>query len=209
MIRLLIVDDHPIIVSGVEALLLETDFRIVRHVRRGDEALQAIAEDSPDIVLLDERLPGKNGLDIFRELRARGDRRPVVLLTGTMAEARAMEAVAEGIDGFVLKHSAPDHLIACLGSVRRGERWIERSILQLAFDRTTKRDMDHGPFAGLTPREQDIVRLAGQNVRNAEIAARLGIQEGTVKVHLHNIYEKLGLSNRVDLVMLIRDGHRG
>jgi len=206
MIRLLIADDHPIIASGVESLLRGTEFQIVRHVKTGDAALPAIEAENPDIVILDERLPGKAGLDIYRELRAKGDRRPVILLTGTMPELRAIEAVEAGVDGFVLKHSAPDHLLACLEAVRRGERWIEQSLLQRALDRATRQDMAKGPFAKLSPREQEIVRLVGENIRNPEIAARLGISEGTVKVHLHNIYEKLGLSNRVDLVMLIRDG---
>ena len=205
MTRLLIADDHPIIVSGVEALLRDTEFRIVRHVRTGDAATAAVEAENPDIVILDERLPGIAGLDIYRELRARGDRRPVVLLTASMPEARAIEAIEAGVDGFVLKHSAPDHLIACLEAVRRGERWIEQSLLQCALDRATGGDRVSGPFARLSPREREIVRLVGENIRNPEIAARLGISEGTVKVHLHNIYEKLGLSNRVDLVMLIRD----
>jgi two-component system, NarL family, nitrate/nitrite response regulator NarL len=206
MTRLLVVDDHPIIVAGIEAMLRGTQFEIVRHVLRGDEAVAAIEAENPDIVILDERLPGKTGLDIFRELRANGHDRRVVMLTGTMPDRRAIEAVEAGVDGFVLKHAAADHLLACLEEVSRGGRWIEQSILQRALNRATGKDLAQGPFSRLTKREQAVVRLVAENVRNQQIAAQLGISEGTVKVHLHNIYEKLGLSSRVDLLMLIKSG---
>lgn len=206
MTRILIADDHPIIVAGVEALLRDTRFAIVRHVRDGESVAAAVAAENPDLIILDERLPGMNGLEVFRALRAAGDRRPIVFLTGTMPDRRAIEALEAGVEGFVLKHSAADHLLAALEAVTNGGRWIEQSVLQKALDRATGRDMQDGPFAKLTPREQAIVRLVGENVRNHDISARLGITEGTVKVHLHNIYEKLGLSSRVDLVMLIRGG---
>jgi two-component system, NarL family, nitrate/nitrite response regulator NarL len=205
MIRILLADDHPIIFSGVEALLRGSDYQIIRYVRDGSEVAEAIAAENPDIVILDERLPGQTGLDLFRELRERGDQRPVIILTGSMADRRAVEAIDAGVNGLVLKHAAPENLLACLDEVRGGGRWIEQKLLQRALDRATGKELDGSPFATLTPREQAIVRLAADNLRNQEIGQRLGISEGTVKVHLHNVYEKLGLSNRIDLLMLIRD----
>jgi len=205
MIRILLADDHPIIFSGVEALLRGTDYRIVRYVRDGAEVMAAIKAEDPDIVILDERLPSRHGLDLFLELRAKGDRRPVIILTGSMSDRRAAEAIDAGVNGLVLKHAAPDSLMTCLEEVRGGGRWIEQKLLQRALDRATGRELDGSPFAKLTPREQAIVRLAADNLRNQEIGTRLGISEGTVKVHLHNVYEKLGLTNRIDLLMLIRD----
>ncbi|HET9428152.1 MAG TPA: response regulator transcription factor [Allosphingosinicella sp.] len=205
MIRILLADDHPIIFSGVEALLRGSDYRIVRYVRDGSEVLAAIEAENPDIVILDERLPNRHGLDLFFELRGNGDQRPVVILTGSMSDRRAVEAIDGGVNGLVLKHAAPENLLTCLDEVRSGGRWIEQKLLQRALDRATGRELDGSPFARLTPREQAIVRLAADNLRNQEIGARLGISEGTVKVHLHNVYEKLGLTNRIDLLMLIRD----
>lgn len=209
MIRLLLADDHPIIFSGLEALLRGTDYRIVHYVRDGAEVLASVAAEDPDIAIFDERLPGKHGVDLFKELRASGDCRPVVLLTGTIADRRAVEAIDAGVNGLVLKHDAPDSLIACLDEVRHGGRWIDRKLLQRALDHATGKELDGSPFERLTPREQEIVRLAGENLRNQDIAARLKISEGTVKVHLHNVYEKLGLTNRTDLVMLVRDSAVG
>ena len=205
MIRLLLADDHPIIFSGVEAMLRGSDYEIARYVRDGAEVVAAVEAEDPDMVILDERLPGKAGLDLFKELRAKGDGRPVVLLTGTIGDRRAIDAINAGINGLVLKHDAPDTLLTCLQEVRRGGRWIDQKLLQRALDRATGKGAEDSPFAALTPRERSIVELAAENVRNQEIAARLGISEGTVKVHLHNIYDKLGLSNRTELVLLIRD----
>lgn len=203
MIRLLIADDHAIIAAGVMALLRGTDYEIVRQVRDGALALAAIEEAQPDIVILDERLPGMAGLDIYRAMRAKGDRRPVVLLTGTLPERRAIEAIEAGVNGLVLKHNAPDRLVPCLDEVRAGNRWIEQHLLQRALDRATGNHQG-GPLDKLTPRERSIVEMVGDNLRTRAIADRLGISEGTVKVHLHNAYEKLGVSSRVEVVLMMR-----
>lgn len=205
MIRILLADDHPIIFSGVDALLRGTEYQIVRYVRDGAEVPAAIKAEDPHIVILDERLPNRMGLDLFRDLRSQGENRPIIILTGSMSDRRAVEAIDAGVNGLVLKHSAPDNLLTCLEEVRSGGRWIDQKLLQRALDRATGRELDGSPFAKLTPREQAIVRLAADNLRNQEIGTRLGISEGTVKVHLHNVYEKLGLTNRIDLLMLIRD----
>lgn len=204
MIRILLADDHPIIFSGVEALLRESDYRIVRYVRDGAEVAAAIEAENPEIVILDERLPGKTGLDLFLELRRNGDTRPVIILTGSTPSRRVLEAIDAGLDGFVLKQSAADNLLTCLDRVRKGERWIEPAV-NGALNGTGGK-LDGSPFDKLTAREQEVVQLAADNLRNQEIAKQLGISEGTVKVHLHNVYEKLGLASRIDLLMLIHAG---
>ena len=205
MIRVLIADDHAIIATGVAALLRGTDYDVVSRIRDGALALAAIEQEQPDIVILDERLPGMTGLDIFRALRAKGDERPVILLTGTLPERRAIEAIEAGVNGLVLKHNAPDRLIHCLDEVRGGRRWLEQHLLQRALDHATGHQDTSGPLARLTPRERAIVQMVGDNLRTRAIAERLGISEGTVKVHLHNAYEKLGLTSRVEIVLMMRD----
>lgn len=205
MIRLLIADDHAIIVTGVAALLRDTAYEIVGHVRDGGLVLGEIAELQPDIVILDERLPHMLGLDIFRALRASGDQRPVILLSGTLPERRAIEAIEAGVNGLVLKHDAPDRLLHCLDEVVAGRRWIEQHLLQRALDKATGHPSSSGPFSRLTPREKSIVDLVGDNLRTRAIAEKLGISEGTVKVHLHNAYEKLGVSSRIEIVLMMRD----
>lgn len=205
MIRLLIADDHAIIAAGVVALLRGTDYEVVRQIGDGALALTAIEEERPDIVILDERLPGMAGLDIFRALRAKGDQRPVILLTGTLPDRRAIEAIEAGINGLVLKHNAPDRLLHCLDEVRAGRRWIEQHLLQRALDHATGNHESDGRLSRLTPRERAIVQMVGDNLRTRAIADKLGITEGTVKVHLHNAYEKLGVSSRIEIVLLMRD----
>ena len=205
MSRILLADDHPIIFAGLEALFRGTEHEIVRYVRNGDHVLDAVAAENPDVVILDERLPGILGLDIYRELRHRGDTRPIIILTASMSTGRAAEAIEAGVDGLVLKYSAPNTILECLEEVERGNRWIDQKVLQRALDRATGRELVGSPFQRLTAREQEVVRLVAENRRNSEIAERLGIREGTVKVHLHNVYEKLGLTNRADLQLLIRD----
>lgn len=207
MTTVLIADDHAIITAGVAALLRDTEYEIVRQVHDGAAALVAIVELRPDLVILDERMPGMSGLDIFRTLRARGDDRPVVLLTGTLPDRRAIEAIEAGINGLVLKHTAPDRLIPCLDEVRAGRRWIEQRLLQLALDHATGNRKWTGPLERLTPRERSIVQMVADNMRTRAIAERLAISEGTVKVHLHNAYEKLGVNSRLEIALMLRESH--
>ena len=204
-VRILLADDHPIIVAGVEALLRASDYEMVDNVRSGSAVLEAVEKTDPDMVILDERMPGMAGLEVFRALRSKGYDRPIILLTGSISDQRAIEAMDAGMNGIILKHAAADQLLLCLDEVRQGRRWIDQGLLQRALDRARGREEKLELFTMLTAREHEIVKLFAENLRNRDISARLGISEGTVKVHLHNIYEKLGLSNRMDLTMLIRD----
>jgi len=205
MVRLLVADDHPIVVEGIRSLLRETAFEVIADVRDGTEVAPAVEAFDPEMLILGERLPGRAGLDVFREMRGKGYLRPIILFTGTISDQRAIDAMDAGVNGIVLKHSAPDHLLQCLEEVRNGHRWIDQSLLQRALDRVRGKEEKLGLFDSLTARENEIVTLVFDNLRNQEIASRLGISGGTVKVHLHNIYVKLGLSNRMDLLLLIRD----
>jgi len=205
MVRLLVADDHPIVVEGIRSLLRETAFEIVADVRDGTEVAPAVEAFDPDMLILDERMPGMAGLDVFREMRGKGYVRPIILFTGMIGDQRAIEAIDAGVNGIVLKQSTPGHLLQCLEEVHNGNRWIDQSLLQRALDRVREKEERLGLFEALTARENQIVALVVDSLRNPEIASRLGIAEGTVKVHLHNIYEKLGLSNRMDLVLLIQE----
>lgn len=207
MTRVLIADDHPLMLSGIEAVLRSTDYEVVAKVRDGAAALDAIAAARPDILVLDIKMPGRSGLDVLRTLRARGDDRTVVLLTAHLDDGALMEAIQLEVNGIILKEGAETLIVTCLDHVRRGERWIERTVLQRALD-VTMRDgaAPRGPLAALTPRERSIARLVGEGLRNRDVAAELGLTEGTVKVCLHRMYEKLGISNRTELAMLARGG---
>ena len=205
MTRLLIADDHPIIIAGLKTLLRDSHYEVVHEVHDGDEVAAAIEAAAPDIVILDESMPHKNGVDVYVALRAGGNDVPVVLLTGNISEERALEAIEAGVNGLVLKHTAPDQLVHCLDEVRHGRRWIDQGLLQRALGKALERKEKAAFLATLSPREQEIVRLLAAELRSSEIAERLGISLGTVKVHLHNVYGKLGLADRADLMQLIRD----
>jgi two-component system nitrate/nitrite response regulator NarP len=210
MTRLLIADDHPIIIAGLKTLLRDTAYEVVQEVHDGEAVVAAVEADAPDIVILDEAMPRKNGVEVYAELRAAGHAVPVVLLTGNISEERALQAIEAGVNGLVLKHTAPDQLVLCLDEVRQGRRWIDQGLLQRALGKALERKEKAAFLASLSPREQEIVKLLAADLRSNEIAERLGISLGTVKVHLHNVYGKLGLSDRADLMQLIRDsGIRG
>jgi two-component system nitrate/nitrite response regulator NarP len=204
MTRLLLVDDHPIILSGVEDLLRHTDFRPVGRVTNGLEVDAALAELDPDILVLDLHLPGRSGMEVLRAVRGRGDRRKIVFLTADIEDRALLEAWKLGLDGLVLKYEAPDMLIACLEEVARGGRWVESAMIDRAVANRAAAIRSDG-FTQFSAREREIVDLALTGARNEEIARTLGITTGTVKVHLHRIYEKLGVGSRADLVIYARD----
>jgi two-component system nitrate/nitrite response regulator NarL len=204
MTRLLLVDDHPIILSGVEDLLRHTEFRPVGRVTNGLEVDAALAALDPDILVLDLHLPGRSGMEVLRALRGRGDRRKIVFLTADIEDRALLEAWKLGLDGLVLKYEAPDMLIACLEEVARGGRWVESAMIDRAVANRAAAIRSDG-FAQFSAREREIVDLALTGARNEEIARTLGITTGTVKVHLHRIYEKLGVGSRADLVIYARD----
>ena len=208
MTRILLVDDHPIILSGVAALLRGTDFEPVGQVADGGEVPAALERLQVDMILLDLNLPVQSGMQVLRALRGAGDLRPIIFLTAEIDDAVMLEAWQLGLNGLVLKHAAPDRLITCLEEVRRGGRWIEQSMLQRALNRALDSRRSEDGFASLSPREREIVDLVLTGARNQEIAAGLGITPGTVKVHLHRIYEKLGVGSRADLVIYARDRER-
>jgi two-component system, NarL family, nitrate/nitrite response regulator NarL len=201
--KLLIAEDDPLTLEGIKVLLGGTFFEIVDTVNDGEAVLERLPRARPDILLLDFDMPKRNGLDVLRTLRERGDKRPVVLLTGSMSDRRVYEALQVGLNGLVLKSAAPKNLLTCLEAVVQGRRWIEHDVLQRAMEISLNPDVDKAdPLQPLSKRERAIVGLVLQGLRNKQIAAELGIAEGTVKVHLNKIFEKLGVASRTELALL-------
>jgi len=201
-IRIALADDHPIFLDGLEQLFrLEPGLEVVARCVDGDEALQAVRDHGPDILVLDLHMRGKDGLEVLRELKAERSPTRVVLLTAGLDEDDVVEAIRLGVRGVVLKEMAPRLLIQCLRKVHDGERWLERRSTARALDKLLLRETGEREAAGvLTQREIEIVRLVAQGLSNKEIAQRLSITEGTVKVHVHSVYVKLGVTNRVALL---------
>jgi two-component system nitrate/nitrite response regulator NarP len=203
MTKVLLADDHPIVLSGIEALLKGTQYTVVAKVRDGFSVLEELPKSRPDILVLDVNMPQRSGVDVLRTLRSRGDQRPIVLLTAEMASERAIETMQLGVSGLVLKDTAPELLLTCLDAVSEGRRWIDRGVLQSALDSALDdKGSGAGPLAALSGKERAVVGLVAQGLRNKEIAGELGVTEGTVKVHLHKIYEKLNVTNRTELAIL-------
>jgi two-component system nitrate/nitrite response regulator NarP len=200
MTQIMIADDHPIVVSGLEMLLRKSGYDIAASVADGNAALEGVAGADPDILILDVQMPGRNGLEVLRALRAEGDERPVVLLTAAIDGRQIAEALGLRVQGLVLKDSPPDTLLRCLEEVRAGGRWIDPAM--------EERGLAAGSGGGmhqLSARERAVVDHVVQGLRNRDIANLLGIAEGTVKVHLHKVYEKLGVGSRTELVIYARD----
>lgn len=196
MTRILLADDHPMIQAAVGAMLRGSDYELVGKASSGAEALDAIAEHDPEIVVLDVQMPDGTGLDVLRKLRTGGDDRLIVLLTASIDESGFAEALKLKVDGVLLKTSDPALLLDCLDSVRGGEEWIDPHLNADAARLEGPRDRSI-----LSPRETELVSLVRQGMRNRDIAAKLGITEGTVKVYLHSVFEKTGVANRTELAI--------
>lgn len=208
MIKVLIADDHAFIRAGVEALLRGSRYTIVAQCSDGGEALAEIPAHQPDICIFDIRMPGIDGVAALEKLRAGGDRRPVVLLTADLDDVNLLRAVKAGVNGIVLKEGAEDSLVASLDAIIAGRRAVPPALLQRALDLSLG---ETGPskLASLAPRERAIVEQVGKGLRNRDIALQLGMTEGTVKVYLHGIYQKLGIENRTELAVLAHEERNG
>lgn len=206
VIRIILVDDHPIVLHGLEQLFERAGgFEVAATCRDGGEALAA-ARRGGDVMVLDLRMPGQSGIDVLRTVQTEKLGCRVVLLTAALRDAEAAEVVKLGARGLVLKESAPDVLVTCVRKVQQGEQWFDRATMARAFDRAVRSGASGTPTgAALTPRELEIVRMIAQGLRNREIGQRLQISEGTVKIHLHNTYEKLGVDGRLELLLYAQE----
>lgn len=201
MTTILLADDHPFMRAGVEAVLRTSQFEVIATAANGDEALSAVKRYDPVICIFDVRMPRRNGVEALEAMRAEGDLRPVVLLTAEIEDAVLISAVRARVNGIVLKGGAPDALLSCLDAVVAGRSAIPQELMQRALDLSLKATPHH-PFDGLSQRECQIAEHVGQGMRNRAIAQSLGMSEGTVKVYLHKIYQKLGLENRTELALM-------
>jgi DNA-binding NarL/FixJ family response regulator len=198
-----VADDHPIVLQGLLRLFeRQADFEVVATCTDTNETIEAVRARRPDVLVLDLRMPGHGGLGVLRALERDGARCPTVLLTAAVTGAEVMEAVRLGASGLVLKESPPDTLLDCIRRVHGGGEWIDGDTASRAVRGVMAREEATREAAeSLTPRELEIVRMVAQGLRNKTIAERLSISEGTVKVHLHNIYEKLEIGGRLELVL--------
>src|SRR3954462_14317726 len=205
--RVILADDHPIVLGGLRALLLaEPGVEIVAAAPDGAAALNLIRVHEPDVAVLDINMPQLTGLEVLDALAANDLATRVVLLTGSASDEQIATAVERGAWGLLLKESAPGTLIACLKAVAAGQRWLPEEVVAPAIRRAAEqRATDVRPERVLTAREYEIARLVARGLSNKHIARALAISEGTVKIHLHKTYGKLGSVNRTSLAVLMKD----
>jgi len=197
--RILLADDHPMIRTALEALLRGTDFDIVATSSTGEDALRDVARVEPDLLLLDLQMPGGTGMDVIRTLTSGDAKVKIIVLTAGIDDASLVEAKALGVRGLVLKSSDPAYLLECLERVNSGGTWIDPEVE--ARIEELSGTLAASPRPSLAPRERQLIRFVSKGLRNREIAKELGVTEGTVKVYLHAVFEKLGVSSRTELAI--------
>lgn len=208
-ITILIADDHPIFRDGLRKLLAtEKDFEVVGEAKDGEETLEMVREKEPDILLLDLRMPGRDGLSVLQRLKHVAARTKVIVLTASEDKSEFIQAMKHGCSGIVLKQTATEWLYKSIRKVQGGEIWLDsRTTAAVMRQFASPPKLPVEPERGqqerspLSKREREIVTLVAQGFKNKEIAERIFISEQTVKNHLHNIFDKLGVSDRLELAL--------
>jgi two-component system, NarL family, nitrate/nitrite response regulator NarL len=208
-VRILIADDHPIVRDGLKKLLLlEDDFEIVGEASDGREVLERVQELDPDVLLLDLRMPNLDGLSALQALQQTNKRTRVIVLTASEDKNEFVQAMKLGCSGIVLKQTAPDLIVKSIRKVNAGEIWLDSHTTAAVMRQFQTGQESGGMSTGkgrerspLSAREREIVALVAQGYKNKEMAEKMFISEQTVKNHLHNIFDKLGVSDRLELAL--------
>ena len=211
-IRIVVADDHPIFRDGLCRLLaLEPDFEVVAQAQDGRQVLDVLQQHEPDILLLDLKMPGLDGLATLQKLQNSKHKTRVIVLTASEDKNEFIQAMKLGTSGIVLKQSATELLIKSIRKVNAGEIWLDSHTTAAVMRQfaTGADEVSVGtPPPGrererslLSQREREIVALVAQGFKNKEMAEKMFISEQTVKNHLHNIFDKLGVSDRLELAL--------
>lgn len=200
MIRILIVDDHPIVREGLAAVLdAQEDMEVAGEAGDGDEAVALFQQVEPDIILMDLAMPGTDGVEAIRHIRSINSSAKVVVLTAYDTDDRIFQAVQAGARGYLLKGAPRDEIFRAIREVNNGGSLLEPAVASKLLSRVGDILRGEG-IEQLTPRELDILTLMARGLRNKEIASQLFITERTVKFHANAIYRKLDVSSRTEAV---------
>lgn len=203
MIRLLIVDDQQLVRAGLRMLCgTAPDVEIVGEAADGAEAVHEAARCRPDVVLMDLRMPVLDGIAATRRILADNPAVRVVALTTFDDDEHLYPALAAGADGFLVKDSTPEELLAAIRRAAGGEQPFSPGVLRRLVGRVVREERGPEPPSGLTPRELDVLVLLAQGLGNQDIADRLHVGVTTVKTHVASLMTKTGAGNRVRLAVL-------
>lgn len=205
-ISLFVIDDHPVLREGIKMLVEATgDIRVVGSSATASGALEPVARLLPDVVLLDLDLGPEDGLTWLPRISAAAPAARVLILTALRDRARDEEALRAGARGLVLKDAAPEVLLQAIRSVAAGALWFDPRLLAVRHAAPAAPQRGAPSIEELTAREHEIVTLVAQGLRNEEVGRRLGITEKTVRNHLTAVFQKLGVSGRLELVVYAYD----
>lgn len=196
--RLMIVDDHEVVRMGLKAALdIEPDFTVVAEASNGKDAIEKARSHQPEIVLMDVRMDGMDGIEACREIRSEFPQIRVLMLTSFAEEETVVSALLAGAAGYVLKNVARSRLLEALRSVARGESMLDSKVTKGVLEKlVARREAKAEQDDELTPREREVLTLIAEGATNKEIAAKLVVSENTARNHVSHILSKLGFSRR-------------
>ena len=207
-IRILLVDDHAVVRAGLRLIVQSREgMTIVGEAGNRDDALSLADSEHPDIILLDLDLGGDSGMTLIADLIAAACEARIIILTGLRDPEAHRQAVLLGAMGIVKKEKAAEVLITAIERVHQGEAWLDPSLMAGVLTEVTrssrgrKTDPEADKIAALTNREREVITLVGEGIKSKEIAGRLFISETTVRHHLTSIFDKLGVADRVELLI--------
>lgn len=203
--KVLLIDDHPLMRRGIKQLVeLEDIFEVVGDAGNGNDGISLALQLDPDLIVLDLNMKGLSGLDTLKALRSEGVDARIVILTVSDAKNDIFALIDAGADGYLLKDTEPDVLLAQLKRIAGGEVVLSDSIKDLLLERHASKD----PIYSLTDREMDVLQQIATGLSNKQIAGKLFISEETVKVHIRNLLRKLNVHSRVAATVLYLE-HKG
>ena len=204
-IGILIVDDHKVVRQGVVSFLeLQDQLEVKGEAANGEEAVRAVEELKPDVVLMDLAMPGMGGIEAIRRIKSSSPHARIIVFTSFTENDKVFPAIELGVDGYLLKDTSPADLVKAIESAYAGHPTIHPDIAEKLMLSYSSRNSPNSPET-LTPREAEVLELIAKGLPNEGIAERLFISVATVKTHVHSILHKLGMTNRIQAALYAAD----